>query len=159
MKRIKSFAVLLSTLLLIVSLVACSGGAKAAPNARTASYDEMVAWLTQEGYIAEGTEPVDINTTPGYITDNTGGSFPTAVLADKAEDYGGLWLFWWDVENTTENYEIYQNMKMNSGMMVIEGGAAILQSAGQNGAYAIAFSPEYADQAEALEAFEALSAE
>lgn len=158
MKKIKRFAALLTAVLLTLSLVSC-GGSSTPPNAKSASYDEMVAWMTQEGYIPEGTQPIDINTTEGYITDNTGGSFPTAVLADRAEDYDGLWLFWWDLENTTEAYEVYQNMKMNSGVMMIEGGAAVLQTAGHNGAYAIAFASDYSNQDQVLEAFEALPTE
>lgn len=158
MKRTKTLAALLAAVMLTVSLTAC-GGDPTPPNAKTAPYDEMVEWLTQEGYIAEGTEPIDINTTQGYITDNTGGDFPTATLADKAEDYDGLWLFWWNLEDTTENYEVYQNLKMNSGVMMVGGGAAVLQTAAQNGAYAIAFASDYSNQANVLEAFEALPAE
>ena len=158
MKGTKTLAALMAAALLTVSLTAC-GGDPTPPNAKTAPYDEMVEWLTQEGYISEETQPIDLNTTKGYITDNTGGSFPTAMLADQAEDYDGLWLFWWDLGNTTEAYEVYQNMKMNSGVMMIEGGAAVLQTAGQNGAYAIAFASDYPNQDQVLEAFEALPTE
>lgn len=158
MRGKKIFAALLAAALLALALTGC-GGKTAAPNATTASYEEMVAWLTQEGYISEQAQPVDINTTEGYVTDNTGGQYSTAVLADKAEDYDGLWLFWWDLENPTDNYEVYQNMKVNDGTMMVDGGAAVLQSAARNGAYAIAFAPDYAQQEDVVAAFEALPSE
>lgn len=158
MRCIKQFAALFTAAVLVLSLTAC-GGQTDLPNAKTSSYDEMVAWLTEEGYISEEAQPIDINTTEGYVTDNTGGQFPVAVLADRAEDYEGLWLFWWDLENPTENYEVYQNLKVNAGMMMVGGGAAVLQSAAQNGAYAIAFAQDYPRQDDVVEAFEALPSE
>ena len=155
MKYAKRFAALLVSMLLALLLSACSSET-AQPNARTASYDDMVAWLIQEGYISGQAHPIDINTTEGYVTDNTGGEFPTAVLADRAEDYDGLWLFWWDLENPTENNAVYQNLKVNAGMMMVGGGAAVLQSAAQNGAYAIAFAEDYPQADAVTAAFEAL---
>lgn len=154
----KKFVSLMLVLTLCVGMLAACGGV-ADPNPKTATYDEMVAWLTAKEFIAEGATPVDINVTEGYVTDNTGGSFPVAVLADKACDYDGLWLFWWDLENQTENYDKYESMGNNSGTIVVMGGACVLTTEAQNGAFAIAFAEDYAQKDAVLEAFKALSAE
>lgn len=153
----KKFVSLMLILVMCVSLLAACGVAD--PNPKTATYDEMVTWLTQKKFIAEGTAAVDINTTAGYVTDNTGGSFPFATLADKACDYDGLWLFWWDLENQTENYALYESMGNNSGTIVVAGGACVLTTEAQNGAFAIAFAEDYAQKDAVLEAFKALAAE
>ena len=34
-------------------------------------------------------------------------------MADKAYDYDGLWLFWWDQENKTDLYGNYESMAAN----------------------------------------------
>lgn len=130
-----------------------------APNTKTASFEEMVEYLQSEGFIKEEVEPVDINATTGYLTDNTGGAFTQTQLADKAYDYDGLWLFWWDTENQTENYEYYEGMAVNSGTIVLGGGAAILATEAVNGAFAIAFSQDYANKEQVLEVFKALKSE
>lgn len=158
-KLTKIVALLLALVLSLGVLTACGGEEIADPNAKTATYDEMVTWLTAKGYIAEGATPVDINTTAGYVTDNTGGSFPFATLADKACDYDGLWLFWWDLENPTDTYGCYESMSMNSGTIVFAGGACVITTSAQNGAYAIAFAEDYAQKDAVLTAFKALSAE
>lgn len=74
-------------------------------NTSTSSYEDMVSYFEQEGFISEDCEPVNINETSGYLQDNTGGQFTETQVADKAYDYDGLWLFWWDQENQTEMYE------------------------------------------------------
>ncbi len=61
------------------------GGADAnGPSAKTASYDEVVAYLKEGGVIADENNAIDINVTEGYVTDNTGGEFAVAEVADKA---------------------------------------------------------------------------
>ena len=80
-------------------------------------------------------------------------------MADKAYDYDGLWLFWWDQENQTEMYETYQSMGTNQGTIVLGGGAAILQTEAKNGAYALAFSEDYEKKQDVVDAFEALENE
>ena len=50
-------------------------------------------------------------------------------------------------------------MKVNDGTMMVDGGAAVLQSAARNGAYAIAFAPDYPQQEDVVAAFEALPSE
>lgn len=154
----KKFLSILLALTLCLSLAACGEKAVEAPDPKTCSYDDMVAYLTSKGFIAEGTTPVDINTTPGYVTDNTGGEMPFSTVADKAEDWGGLWLFWFDGANQSECYtNNFANIAANSGMIVVMGGANILQTAGYNGYFAIAFAEDYAQKDAALEAFTALT--
>ena len=88
-----------------------------------------------------------------------GGQFTETQVADKAYDYDGLWLFWWDQENQTEMYETYQSMGANQGTIVLGGGAAILQTEAKNGAYALAFSEDYEKKQDVVDAFEALENE
>ena len=128
-------------------------------NASTSSYEDMVSYFEQEGFISEDCEPVNINETSGYLQDNTGGQFTETQVADKAYDYDGLWLFWWDQENQTEMYETYQSMGANQGTIVLGGGAAILQTEAKNGAYALAFSEYYEKKQDVVDAFEALENE
>lgn len=128
-------------------------------NASTSSYEDMVSYFEQEGFISEDCEPVNINETSGYLQDNTGGQFTETQVADKAYDYDGLWLFWWDQENQTEMYETYQSMGANQGTIVLGGGAAILQIEAKNGAYALAFSEDYEKKQDVVDAFEALENE
>ena len=108
-------------------------------NASTSPYEDMVDYFEQEGFILEDCEPVDINETTGYLTDNTNGEFTETKVADKAYDYDGLWLFWWDQENKTDLYGNYESMAANQGTIVLAGGAAVLETEAANGAYAIAF--------------------
>ena len=139
-----------SGLALALSLGACGGAGDKAPepvNPASCTYEEMVDYLTESGFIAEDAEPIDMLTTEGYVTDNTGGQLPTAPFADKAEDFDGLWLMWWDPAPS----EAYENCFVNL--------AAILETDAVNGNFAIAFGDGYAQQDEALEAFQALSAE
>lgn len=159
MKKLTKILCLLMVLVLGAAMMtACSS--TPAPKTKTATYDEMVAWLTSKGYIAKDAAPVDINTTAGYVTDNTGGSFPYATLADKACDYNGLWLFWWDLSNKeSETYSVYESMGNNSGFIVYAGGACVLQTEAYNGAFAIAFAADYAQKDAVLKDFKALTAE
>ena len=152
----KTMCAFLAVLMLTAGLSACGSKDPDPVNTATCTYDEMVAYLTAKGYIAEGTTPVDINTTEGYVTDNTGGQFPFVTIADKAEDFGGLWLFWWDTADPTENYETYSSMAMNSGFMVFMGGAAVLETKANSGAFAIAFAEDYAKADDVLADFNAL---
>ena len=161
MKTLKrSICALLAMLLLAASLTACGSKDPKPVNTKTGSFDDMVAYLTAKGYIAEGTTPVDINTTEGYVQDNTGGQMSVVEIADKAQDFGGLWLFWFDADNNSEFYQSnFANIAMNSGTIVIMGGAAVLQTAAYSGNFAIAFAEGYA-QADAVTAdFNALPKE
>lgn len=164
MKNWKRIACALLAMLMVMALAACggeSGGNDVTPpNPATCTFNEMVEYLTAKGYIAEGTTPVDINTTEGYVEDNTGGDFPVATVADRAEDYAGLWLLWFDAETPSELYTSnFEYIDMNAGMIVIGGGAAVLQTAAWNGSFAIAFAGDYAQKDAVIADFNALPAE
>ena len=144
----RTFCALLS-LVLVCGLAAC-GGAKAV-DPKTCTYDEMVDYLTAKGYIPKDATPVDMLTTEGYLTDNTGGEIPFAPFADKAQDYDGLWLMWWDAAAPSEAYtNCFQNLAMN-------GGAAILETSAYNGNFAIAFGDGYAQKDAVMADFQGLS--
>lgn len=157
MKKLTKILSLLLAVAMCVNVLAACGVAQ--PDTETATYDEVVAWLTAEGFIAKDAVPVDINTTAGYVTDFTGGSCPFAPVADKAYDYDGLWLFWWDLENPTDNYQYFMDLGMTGGAIIVSGGAGVLRLSALSGAYAIAFDADYAQKDAAREAFVALSAE
>lgn len=153
----KTMCAFLALLMLTASLAACGSKEPDPVNTNTCTYDEMVAYLTAKGYIAKDAKPVDMLTTEGYVQDNTGGSFPFAPFADRAEDYDGLWLMWWDSATPSETYEsCFANIAMNGGTVVYMGGAVILQTEAFSGNFAIAFAEGYA-KADAVKAdFEAL---
>ena len=80
-------------------------------------------------------------------------------IEDKAYDYEGLWLFWWDPENKTDLYENYESMAANQGTIVLAGGAAVLETEAVNGTYAIAFSEDYEKKQDAVKVFEMIENE
>lgn len=145
----------LALLLLAVLFTACGEKAPDPVNTNTCSYEEMVAYLTAKGYIAKDAAPVDINTTDGYVTDNTGGEIPYAAMADKAEDFGGLWLFHWEKDSEAYN-NVFVNAPANGNMLVYMGGACVLQAEAINGLYAVAFAEGYAQKDAVLADFNAL---
>lgn len=145
----------LALLLLAVLFTACGEKAPDPVNTNTCSYEEMVAYLTAKGYIAKDAAPVDINTTEGYVTDNTGGEIPYAAMADKAEDFGGLWLFHWEKDSEAYN-NVFVNAPANGNMLVYMGGACVLQAEAINGLYALAFAEGYAQKDAVLADFNAL---
>lgn len=145
----------LALLLLAVLFTACGKKAPDPVNTNTCSYEEMVAYLTAKGYIAKDAAPVDINTTEGYVTDNTGGEIPYAAMADKAEDFGGLWLFHWEKDSEAYN-NVFVNATANGNMLVYMGGACVLQAEAINGLYAVAFAEGYAQKDAVLADFNAL---
>ena len=159
MKTLKKAVCAVLALMMVMSLAACEDSGSKEPdpvNLSTCSMNDLVGYLTAKGYIAEGTTPVDINTTEGYHKDNTGGSVPVVAWADNAKDYGGIWLFWWDMENQTDAYSNYQFASQNSGNLLYGGGAASLATSSLRGAFAIAFAENYADADAVLAAFNAL---
>lgn len=122
-----------------------------------ATYDEMVNYLKKKGFISKDVSPVDINKTKGYLEDHTGGKFTETAVADKADDYSGLWLFWWDPATKNKFDETLTSLNQNSGTIVLGGGAAVLTTQAHSGAFAIAFSKDYAQKDAALSAFQSLS--
>lgn len=154
---VKKISGALVMVLILLHFAACGKNIEPV-DPKVCTYEEMVAYLTEKGYIDSEALPVDILTTEGYLTDNTEGSIPYAPVADRAEDYGGLWLFWWDTEKGSEAYqECFENIAANGGTIVYGGGAAILQTEAVNGSFAIAFSEDYGKKDAALADFQALS--
>lgn len=156
----KTLCLLLAAALLVTCLIGCAKKPEEAKepdpvNTNTCSYEEMVAYLTAKGYIAKDAAPVDINTTEGYVTDNTGGEIPYAAMADKAEDFGGLWLFHWEKDSEAYN-NVFVNAPANGNMLVYMGGACVLQAEAINGLYAVAFAEGYAQKDAVLADFNAL---
>lgn len=152
----RTLCALLALTMAAVCLAACGSKDPDPVNTRTGSYEDMAAYLTAKGYIAKDVTPVDINTAEGYVQDNTGGQMAVVEVADKAQDLGGLWLFWWDTANPTDNYANYEAIAMNGGVIVIMGGAAILETAAYSGNFAIAFAEDYAKKDAVLADFNAL---
>lgn len=155
----KSLCMILIIAMLTMGLTACGNSAPKPVNTATGTYDEMVKYLTDKGYIAKDTAPVDINSTEGYVQDNTGGEMPFAMVADKAEDYGGLWLFWWDTSDESEADEYLEQLDYFDGLIVVWGGACVLQTEARSGCFAIAFAEDYAQKDAVLEDFNSLPSE
>ncbi len=156
----KKTALFLLVLLAAVYLPACGNSVSQPVNTIYGTYDDMVAYFVEKGYIAADCSPVDMLTTEGYVTDNTGGSIPCAPFADRAEDYDGLWLMWWDSSTPSEAYEsCFANIAMNDGTVVYQGGAATIKTAAYNGNFAIAFADGYAQADTVLENFQSLPRE
>ncbi len=150
----KTLCLLLAAALLVTCLIGCAK--KPDPvNTKTCTYEEMVNYLKVKGYIKEDAKPVDINKTEGYVTDNTGGEIPYAAMADKAEDFGGLWLFHWEKDSEAYN-NVFVNAPANGNMLVYMGGACVLQAEAINGLYAVAFAEDYAQKDAVLADFKAL---
>ncbi|MBO4418759.1 MAG: hypothetical protein J5789_02920 [Oscillospiraceae bacterium] len=177
MKNLKNLIYVALSVLVILSLVACGGNGSSktttsnagsetttantdseAPTvkASTSSFEDMVAYLTAKGFIAKDAQGIDINTTAGYVTDNTQGEMPFSTVATKAVDYDGLWLFWWDKDGDADVLQGWEYLDMNEGLIVIMGGANVLQSTAHKGYFAIAFAEDYARADAALEAFNAI---
>lgn len=148
----------LLALAFVLGLTACGSSKSVDP--KTCTYDEMVSYLTEKGYIAKDAAPVDMLTTAGYVTDNSGGDFPFVPFADKAQDFDGLWLMWWDSDAPSEAYtSCFQDIGMHGGVIVYMGGAAVLETAAYNGNFAIAFGPDYAKVDAVTTDFKALTSQ
>ncbi|MCD8022223.1 MAG: hypothetical protein LUF30_04375 [Lachnospiraceae bacterium] len=129
-------------------------------NTYESSYDDIVAYLVEEGVIAEDAEPVDILTTEGYVTDNTGGSYPTYAFADIANDYDGVYLLWWNLAGESETLDVYSALQTN-GVVVVMGGAVVFENVSAvSGCYAIGFSADVDEEtaATATAAFQSIDA-
>lgn len=151
MKKITS---LLLAVLAVFVLVGC--GAAKAPSASTGSYEDVVAYMVEQKVISKDAAPVNINETEGYVVDNTEGQLPFSKVATVAEDYDGVWLFYFDQADAEVEAQ-FSSMDLNDGVIVIMGGANVLQTASHKGNFAIAFAEDYADKDAALKAFEGLA--
>ena len=154
---VRKIALVLAVCLIAVCFTACGAKEPDPVNTKTCTYDEMVNYLKAKGFIAKDAKPVDINTTPGYVKDNTGGEIPCFEIADKAEDFGGLYLFFWDGAKNSQLYQDrYENAVINGNTVVYMGGACVMSLEDINGYFGIAFKDGFAQKDAALKAFKAL---
>lgn len=154
----KIILILLIVVLAISSMTGCSTKSVSAPDTKSGTYDEMVNYLISEGFIKKDTTPIDINKTKGYLTDNTNGQWTDLVVADEAKDYDGLYLFYWNPSNESGLYkDVYSNIAVNGNVIVLGGGAAVLQLSNLNGNFGIAFSNDYKNSDEVIAKFKALT--
>jgi hypothetical protein len=153
----KIITYLLGLIIIVLTLAACGNKTKT-PDIKTKSstQEDLVSYFKEKGYIADEITPIDINETTGYLTDNSGGEFKETAVADVAYDYDGLWIFWWNQDKQTDRYETYDAMKKNAGTILLHGGALILQTEAQNGAFAIAFAEDYEEKEAVLADFKGL---
>lgn len=111
MKKRSLLALLLLCVLAVSLLAGCGKKAVEPVDLTTCTYEDFIGWLKANEFIAEGTAPVDMNTTAGYllceimdenyeIVGYESFSDKPYAFADKAEDYDGLYVIWYD---TTEN--------------------------------------------------------
>lgn len=125
-------------------------------NAYTASFDDMVAYLQAEGVIDADAEGVDMGENPGYVVKYDGTTEDVMTFADKAMDYNGVYVIWFDLEGG-EYTNNYNSMAVNDGIIPIMGGMYTVKTAACNGCFAIGFAEEY-DEAQAEAATAALAA-
>ncbi|WP_099204011.1 hypothetical protein [Scatolibacter rhodanostii] len=157
-KFVRRVALFCIVSILSIMLVSCGQKAEEVKiNTKTSSVEDMVSYLKSKKYIAEDAQPVDINKTAGYLQDNTNGEFTDTAVADAAVDYDGIWIFWWNQDEPTDFIQVYNDMKVNSGVILLGGGAAMLQTEAQNGSFAIAFAEDYANKDAVLKDFQSLA--
>lgn len=117
-------------------------------NAYESSWEDMVAHLTEQGVIASDATQVDMLTTPGYLKMYDGTFNDTYAFADKAVDFGGVYLMWWNLAEPTSAYDCYTGMLNNSGNIVVMGGMYVVNAtATPYGSFAIAFAEGYDETA------------
>lgn len=110
-------------------------------NVYVSDYDDVVSYLQGKGVLSSDTDPVNINETAGYLWDGSTYAVSTEAVAfaDKAYDYDGVWLIWWDISNGSEYEDVYTSMANNSGSIVVNGGQYSCPTSSYSGFYAIAF--------------------
>lgn len=110
-------------------------------NVYVSDYDDVVSYLQGKGVLSSETNPVNINETAGYLWDGSTYAVSTEAVAfaDKAYDYDGVWLIWWDISNGSEYEDVYTSMANNSGSIVVNGGQYSCPTSSYSGFYAIAF--------------------
>lgn len=119
-------------------------------NAYHSDYDAMVAYLKEQGVIAEGVEPVDMNTTAGYVKKSDGTYGEVKKIADKAYDYGGVWLIWFDLKNIDPETSMKQYYdRLVAGSVILFGGGAFSIELGDgaiNGCFALMYGDNISEE-------------
>jgi hypothetical protein len=110
-------------------------------NVYATSYDDMVSYLKEQKVIEADAQGVDMNTTAGYLWSGSDHNYASSAraFADKAYDYNGVYLVWWDIANGSSYTDVYQSINVN-GRAIFAGGAFTFATASVNGYYAIGFS-------------------
>lgn len=117
-------------------------------NTYESSWDEMVAHLTEKGVIASDATQTDMLTTTGYLKKYDGTFEETYAFADKAVDFGGVYLCWWNLVEPTDAYGCYSGMASNGGSIVVNGGMYVVKVAFESyGSFAIGFAEDYDETA------------
>lgn len=117
-------------------------------NTYESGWDEIVAHLTEKGVIASDATQTDMLTTAGYLKKYDGTFEETYAFADKAVDFGGVYLVWWDLVNTTSAYDCYTAMANNPGYILVGGGMYSVNATFESsGSYAIGFAEGYDENA------------
>lgn len=125
-------------------------------NTYESSWEDMVAYLTEKGVIAADATQVDMLTTAGYLKKYDGTYEDVYAFADKAVDFGGVYLMWWNLAEPTAAFDCYTGMLNNSGNIVVMGGMYVVNAvATHSGSYGIAFAEgcDEAAKTAALEVF------
>lgn len=128
-------------------------------NTYESGWEDMVAHLTTNGVIAADAAQIDMLTTPGYLKMYDGTFNDTYAFADKAVDFGGVYLMWWNLAEPTTAYDCYTGMLNNGGYIVVMGGMYSTPfAATASGSFAIAFAEGYDETAKtaALDVFNAI---
>lgn len=111
----------------------------ATPNTYATSFDDMVKYLAEKKVIADAANGVDINTNGGYLKKYDGTYDDALKVADKAVDYDGVWLFWWDVANGSDTMSNWANLPTSGNTIVVQGGMYTLPVMAYSGYYALSF--------------------
>lgn len=130
-------------------------------NTYESSWEDMVAHLTENGVISAEATQVDMLTTAGYLKMYDGTFNDTYAFADKAVDFGGVYLIWWNLAEPTSAYDCYTSMMNNNGTIVVMGGMyTVYATPVASGSYALAFAEDYDETAKAaaLQVFQAIDA-
>lgn len=87
----------------------------------TCTYEEFIAYLQAKGFIDKNAVPVDMNATAGYLVNelydddfNIVGyqsfSDKAYAFADKAKDYNGLYVIWYDTAEGAAFQETWESL-------------------------------------------------
>lgn len=126
-------------------------------NAYKTDYDQMVAYLQKEGIIDVDAQAVDMNTTAGYANKYDGTKEDVVAFADKANDYNGVQLIWFDLLGGSEYASNCSALTFNDGVIPVMGGMYTISTGAYNGSYALAFAEGY-DETKMAAACDALKA-
>lgn len=118
-------------------------------NAYNSSFDEVVTFLKSEGVIADDADGIDMNETAGYVRKYDGTMEEVMAFCDKAVDYNGVGIVWFDLLGNTQFMENYNAMESNSGTIPIRGGMYTVSTNLVRGSYALVLGESLSEEAKA----------